>query len=513
MNNIITYILIGLATTSVSFFITTFVTKNKKFIDLNKKQEEAEILIKESKHEAEKVLKETTLRTEKTKTTLNEETLRREERIKKIRQSLEHKEETTLKREEKIKEIKLKIVSFQEETQSKKEATKRTEQEIKEKLSLKTGETLLSLKEKILKNYKKELEEDEKKKLSSIVEVLKEDAPKQARKTLLTAIQRLCSPTSVETRIVLIKVPKDSIKGKIVGKDGKNILELEKKLDVAMVFNDLPNTISISAYNLVTRRIAEKTIEQLIKIKGGIDEKVIEKTVILAEKETDEELYEIGKKALEKMGLKNQNKDFIRTIGRLQYRTSYGQNIMKHSMEVAWIAIMIGSEIGLNIETCKTGGFLHDLGKAIDQDPDIKDAHDRLTKELMEKYNFSPNEVHAAWAHHDAIPQETPEALIVKAADAVSGGRPGARQDTIEKYIERIQAIDETINSFNGVKKSYIMSAGREVRIYVNPEKITDEQVSEMAKNIAQKVEDNVTYPGKIKIKVIRRTKSMEIAK
>jgi ribonuclease Y len=186
---------------------------------------------------------------------------------------------------------------------------------------------------------------------------------------------------------------------------------------------------------------------------------------------------------------------------------------MKHSMEVGWIAVMLGSELGLDINICKKGGFLHDLGKAIDQDPNVKDAHDHLTKELMSKYGFTEEMIHAAWAHHDAIAQETPEALIVKAADAISGGRPGARQDSIEKYMERIQAIDETINSFEGVKKSYTMSAGREIRVLVNPDAILDENVQELANQMAEKIEKNVTYPGKIKIKVVRRTKSLEIAK
>ena len=224
-------------------------------------------------------------------------------------------------------------------------------------------------------------------------------------------------------------------------------------------------------------------------------------------------MYEIGKNALEKMGVHSKDKDFIRIVGRLQYRTSYGQNIMKHSMEVGWIALTLGSEIGLDLETCKVGGFLHDLGKAIDQDPNVKDAHDRLTKELMEKYGFPEKAVHAAWAHHDAEPQRTPEALIVKAADAVSGGRPGARQDSIERYIERMRAIDESVNSFEGVQKSYIMSAGREVRVYINPEKVSDKEIAIMAGDMAKAIEENVVYPGKIKIKIVRRTKSMEIAK
>jgi len=186
---------------------------------------------------------------------------------------------------------------------------------------------------------------------------------------------------------------------------------------------------------------------------------------------------------------------------------------MKHSMEVGWISAMLGSELGLDIKTCKVGGFLHDLGKAIDQDPDIKGGHDQLSKELMEKFGFSWEEVHAAWTHHDAAPQETPEALIVKAADAVSGGRPGARQDSIERYIEKMKAIDATVASFQGVKKSYAMSAGREVRVYVDPEKVEDAGVGNMAKEIAKKIEENVVYPGRIKIRVIRRTKITETAK
>lgn len=213
------------------------------------------------------------------------------------------------------------------------------------------------------------------------------------------------------------------------------------------------------------------------------------------------------------MGIKTNNKDFTRVVGRLQYRTSYGQNIMKHSMEVGWIAQMLAKEIGIDAATCKIAAFLHDLGKAVDQDPNVKDAHDELTKELMTKYGFSEEEIHAAWAHHDAVVQETPEALIVKAADAVSGGRPGARQDSIERYIERIKAIDDTVTSFEGVRKSFIMSAGREVRVFTDSEKVTDKDIEEMAKNIAEDIEENVTFPGKIKIKVIRRTKSLEIAK
>lgn len=513
MNPIITYILIGAGTILLGFFSTFFLLKKKKFIDLDKKKEKSEQLVNESKEEAANILTETTKHVENAKNRLKREIKTREDRIGKMKQSLSLKEESINKKEKRVKDTKFTIATYKEETQSKKNAAIRAEAEMKEKLTSKTGESAEVVKEKILKQYKKDLEQDEKRKLSDMVEAIKEDAPKTAKKVLITSMQRLCSPTSVETRSVLIKVPKDNIKGKIVGKGGRNILALEEELDVSIIFNDLPNTISVSAFNLVIRRVAEKTIKKLIKIRGGIDEAVIRKTIKAAERETDEELYEIGKKALQKMGIPAKDKDFIRTVGRLQYRTSYGQNIMKHSVEIGWLATMLGSEMGLDIETCKTGGFLHDLGKAIDQDPNVKDTHDQLTKELMEKYGFPEAAVHAAWTHHDAEPQRTPEALIVKAADSVSGGRPGARQDSIEKYMERMKAIDASINSFEGVKKSYTMSAGREVRVYVNPEKVTDKEIQDMANNMAHTIEENVIYPGKIKIKVVRRTKSLEIAK
>lgn len=513
MNTLIIYIFVGTGTILLGFLSTFFLLKKKKFIDLEKNKEKSEQVINESEESAKKILTENAERVENFKKRLKEDISKREERIGKIKQSLSNKEESINKKEQRLNEVKLKIASYKEETQSRKNAAVRVKNEIKERLSKITGQSSEAVKENLLRRYKSEITEDGKKRESDMLEALKEDAPKQAKKILITSMQRLCSPTSVETRAVLIKVPKDNIKGKIVGKNGQNILALEKELDAAIVFNDLPNTISISAFNLVIRRIAEKTIKKLINIRGGIDENVIKKTIKLAEKETDEELYEIGKKGLEKMGVQSKDKDFIRTVGRLQYRTSYGQNIMKHSMEVGWIATTLGSEIGLDLETCKTGGFLHDLGKAIDQDPDVKDAHDRLTKELMEKYGFPEKAIHAAWAHHDAEPQKTPEALIVKAADAVSGGRPGARQDSIERYIERMRAIDESVNSFEGVQKSYTMSAGREVRVYVNPDKITDKDIENMAANMAKTIEENVIYPGKIKIKVVRRTKSLEIAK
>ncbi len=507
------YIIIGISTLIGGFFAGAYLLGEKNFFDFDKKVNQAKELLEKSKKEAEDVLNKTKEREKSGREYMEQDIKRREARIEKLKENLNLKEKIAFKKEDKANEIRLKIASLKEETQSEKASAERAEKEAFAKLISKTGLSPESTKKEVLNKYQKELEIQTRESLAKIEEDLKENSIKTARKILINIIQRLCSPTSVETKAVNIKVPKDQIKGKIVGREGKNIEFFEEKLQVDVIFNDLPNTISLSAFNLVNRRIAQRAIEQLIKERGDIDKNVIQKAIKEAEKEVDKELYEIGEKAVVSLGLTIKDDDLIRTIGRLHFRTSYGQNIMKHSMEVAWIATMLGSELGLNTQICKIAGFLHDLGKAIDQDPNVQGAHDFLTKELMEKYKFSPEEVHAAWTHHDSEKQKTPEALIIKAADAVSAGRPGARQESLAKYLERIKALEETARSFDGVKTTYAISAGREIRIIVDPEKILDKALQQLAKNVAKEIENKLSFPGKIKVNAIRRMDQIEIAK
>ncbi len=491
-----------------------FFYKGSDIIDVEKKEKESKELLLKSKEEAIKIKEEISGKVNDFKKTSEEDSQRRHERIKKIEDLMDSKEKSLLKKEEKLKELRLRVASEQEETQGKQEAIKRIEKKQTEELSKKAGKTIDKQKEEILEFYKRSLENEATERLAKEEEVLKEDAQKTAQKILISVIQRISSPTSTETRSVNITVPKDHIKGKIVGKNGQNISELEKQLDVAVVFNDLPNTISVSAFNLVTRRKAHVAIEKLMMVPGEITKDVVLKAIKDATVDVDKELYGIGKLALEKMKFNPEtiDKEFVRIIGRLEYRTSYGQNIMKHSMEVGWAAMMLGSEIGLEINTCKVAGFLHDVGKAIDQEPNAKDAHDRITKDLMEKYGYSEEEIHAAWTHHDAEKQKTPEALIIKAADAISAGRPGARQESRYSYSDRIQQIDDTIKEFKEIQKSFIMSAGRDIRAFVDPDKTKDDGMTDIAKNLARKIEENVVYPGKIRVNIIRKMEKTTIA-
>lgn len=488
--------------------------KGRGIIDVEKRKKEAQLLMEKVQTEAGEIIENIKKQTEKYTKNLEEWTKNREERLKKIEASIENKEKNLFKKEERINEARLKIAAQKEETQKFQEMAKLAKEKILENLARKVNKSPAEIRASILERNERELEMENQEKLKSKEETLKEDAPKIAKNILIYTLQRLGAPTSVETKTVTINVPKDFIKGKVVGKDAANIEEIETQFpDVAIVFNDLPNTISIAYYNLVTRRIAQKTIEKLVNARGEIDKNVIAKVKKEAEKEVGEELYSIGKTNLEKLGIKAEkyDKEFVKIVGRLQYRTSYGQNIMRHSLEIAWLSAMLGSELGLNAEVCKIGGFLHDLGKAIDQDPNVQDAHDRLTKEIMEKYGFSWEEVHAAWTHHDAEPQKTPEALIVKAADAASAGRPGARQESLFSYIERIKALENIATSYEGVQKVFTMSAGRELRVFVDPSKIEDKNLEGAARKIAGEIEENVGYPGKIKVNIIRKIEATQI--
>jgi len=511
--NIVLNILIGMAMLGVGGYIGYKEIYKRKNISFEKRKEKAEEIITEAKKIAEETIQTAKTRIEGLKENAEKNHDMTKRLIAQMEKSTNTKEQLLKKQEEKVNELRLKIASIEEELSVKEKQLRDGEGKEKEILSQKAGKKEEELKKEILKKYETDLEQDYKQRVINIVEEAKEKAPRLAQRIIVNVIQRLTSPTSVEQRAVNVTVPKDIIKGKIVGKGATNILYFEELLDVDVVFNDLPNTISISAFNLVNRRIAQKALEKLIKYPKDINQKVIDEVVNRSKQETEEELYEIGKKVLEEIGVKVDNKELTTIIGRLQYRTSYSQNIMRHSMEVCYLATMLGAEIGANTETCKIGGFLHDLGKAIDQNPDVQGTHDFLTKELMEKYGFSPEEIHAAWTHHESEKPATAEALLVQAADALSASRPGARQESIEKYIARLQALEGVAYSFEGIKKAFAISGGREVRVIVDPTVVDDAKTQNLADTIAKKVEEDVTYPGKIKINVIRKTKTIEVAK
>lgn len=489
-----------------------FVFKIRKSIKLETFQEKAQKKIQHSEEEAEKLKAGSIQQIDELKSRNKEEEEKLKDQFQRLENLILSKEEQLNQKEEKVKELK----NFhQQELELIKTLQNQTEQYRKNfilHLSEKTGQKISQIKEQFLQEFQHDLELQHSDRLRKYEEYLQEEKVRIAKNMVTGAIQRYSSPTSVEKKNTAIILSRDEIKGRILGKNAENILLLEELTGVDIIFNDAPNTINISCFDLVKKHIARETIQKLIKERIITPEKIRQK-LQEAQNETEKILIGIGYETVKKLELESRNfpVDFYKIVGRLQFRTSYGQNILKHSFEVGNFTLMLGSELDLDMETCKIGGFFHDLGKAIDQE--VGGSHDVLTKEIMEKYTFSEEEIHAAWTHHDAIPIRTAEAMLVKAGDAISAGRPGARQESIEKYIERIKAIEEISNSYEGVSKTFAISAGREVRVIVDPKILKDEDMPHLAKNIAEEIQDNVAYPGKIKVNIIRRTKSFDYAK
>lgn len=414
------------------------------------------------------------------------------------------------KREEKLVVLKKAIQEEQMQHDKMRDQLKEADNRIQAELVRIIGAETARVKEEIITGYEREFAKDAELRLQRSLELAQEGSVRDAKAILAGILHQYDDPTSVEHEELNITVKQDELKGKIIGRGGGNIAYFEELFGVDVIFNDEPDTITISCFNLVTREIARLALERLMREKI-ITEAAINAVKPLAEADMDKILFREGSRVLDALGVKNMSSDFARLVGRLKFRTSYGQNIMGHCLEVGYFAQLIAAEIGANEEIALYGGFFHDLGKAIDQE--VGGSHDVLSKELLEKYKFSWEITHAAWTHHNAAPQETIEARIVQAADAISASRPGARAESVERYLAKITELQETALSFPGVKKAFAINAGRELRAIVDPEKTNDEENAALAQNIAAKVQEKGGYPGKIKIVTVRIKKVTDYAR
>lgn len=509
---LIDILVIGASILAGTFF-TVFLARKQK-ISLDKVQGRGQEMISKASQDVEIMKKELTERIAQIKKNEIEAEKTFKEFIEKIEEIIQIKEENVKRKEMRIQELQKVYTDENTHNQELQEKNKQIAQEIVSGLASRAGEKKEVLRSNILETLTRELKEENEIRLAHLEEFYAENAEQEAKNVILNCLQRLSSPTSNEKKGAQVTVPKDHLKLKLIGKNAGNLKKLEELLEIDVILNDFPNTITVSHYNILTRHIAKKTIEKIFEDPGEVTPEKIAQKIEEAKKDTDRELLSMGKEAMKRMNIKRVFPDeMLQIVGRLQFRTSYGQNIMRHSYEVGLLALMMGYELGLDVETCKIGGFLHDLGKAIDQNPDIIGAHDYLTKELMEKYNFPEKEVHAAWTHHDSEPPRTPEAFLIKGADAISASRPGARQEALDKYIERIHQLEDIATSYEGVSKVQIMSAGRELRVMVDPKTLEDDLLDPLATNIAKEVKENVAYPGYVRVNVIRRTQSTEVAK
>lgn len=338
----------------------------------------------------------------------------------------------------------------------------------------------------------------------------REEIEKKGEEIIIGAIQRYARNSIADVTTSVVSLPNEELKGKVIGREGRNIRAFERLTGVELIMDETPESITISSFDPMRRELAKMALEKLLK-DGRIQPAKIEEEVEKARQELETRVHKIGEEAAYEVGIMDLPKEIIYLLGRLNFRTSYGQNVLIHSIEMTHIAGMIASELHLNVETAKKGALLHDIGKAIDHE--VEGTHVEIGRKLLKKYNMPEAVIHAMESHHDDYPYATSEAYIVTAADAISAARPGARRDTIEKYIKRLQEIEKTVNTFDGVKQSYAVSAGREVRVFVVPEKIDDFGALELAKKIAGKIQADVQYPGEIKVTVIREVKAVEYAR
>lgn len=341
-------------------------------------------------------------------------------------------------------------------------------------------------------------------------ERMEEEAEDKAKDLMAQAMQRYASEVATESTATVVQLPSDDVKGKIIGKEGRNINAFETATGVDVIIDDTPGAIVISGYDLARRYVAKLSMEKLIQ-DGRIQPARIEEIVQKMKEQVGKMMLEFGKRATEELGITNYPQDLLKIIGRLRFRTSYGQNVLKHSVEMAHIGRMLAEEIGANTMIVTEGCLLHDIGKALDHE--VAGTHVEIGVEICKRYKIRPEVIHCVAAHHEDIPMETPEAFVVAAADAISGARPGARRESIEEYFKRLRELEEVAKKFEGVQRAFAISAGREIRVYVDTLRIDDLQQQKLAKDIAKKIENELTYPGVIKVNVIRERRIEEIAK
>jgi ribonuclease Y len=341
-------------------------------------------------------------------------------------------------------------------------------------------------------------------------EQMEEEAEEKAKNLMAEAMQRYASEVSSESTATVVQLPSDDIKGKIIGKEGRNIIAFEQATGVDVIIDDTPGAIILSGFDLARRYVAKLSMEKLVQ-DGRIQPARIEEIVGKMKEQVGKMMLEFGKRATEELGIQGYPQDLLKIIGRLRFRTSYGQNVLKHSVEMAHLGRMLAEEMGANVQVVTEGCLLHDIGKALDHE--VTGTHVEIGVEICKRFKIRPEVIHCVAAHHEDIPMETPEAFVVAAADAISGARPGARRESIEEYFKRLRNLEDVAKTFDGVTRAFAISAGREIRVYVDTKKIDDLSQERLAKDIAKKVESELTYPGVIKVNVIRERRIEELAK
>lgn len=477
-------------------------------------EKEAKLKLEDAKREAEATKKEAILEAKeevhKLRTDFEKESRERRNEVQRLERRVLQREESLDKKsealEKKDENLNKKIQEVQELEESVQQLYTKQREELERVANLSTDVA----REILLEEVRKEIKHEAAMMVKEIENKAKEEADKRSREIITTAIQRCAADHVSETTVHVVALPNDEMKGRIIGREGRNIRTLETLTGVDLIIDDTPEAVILSSFDPVRREVARMTLEKLI-VDGRIHPARIEEMVERSIKDVENDIKEEGEQATFETGVHGLHPEIIKLLGRLKYRTSYGQNVLKHSIEVSYLAGLMASELGLDPTIAKRAGLLHDIGKAVDQE--YEGPHAVIGGDLAKKYGESSIVVNAIAAHHGDVEMESIEAILVQAADAISAARPGARRETLEAYIKRLQKLEEIADSYEGVEKSYAIQAGREIRIMVRPDIVDDAGAIELTRNIVKDIEEQLEYPGQIKVNVIRETRAVDYAK
>ncbi len=431
------------------------------------------------------------------------EVQRHEKRILQKEETLDRKSDNLEKKEEQLSK------KTKECSDKQVEIEKLFDVQVKE-LERISGLTIEEAKSQLLADIEKDVKHDAVVMIKDIESKAKEDGTKKAREIIAYAIQKCAADYVAESTVSVVSLPNDEMKGRIIGREGRNIRALETMTGVDLIIDDTPEAVILSSFDPIRREVARLALEKLI-VDGRIHPARIEEMVDKARKEIDQQIKEEGENACFDAGVHNLHPELVRLLGRLKYRTSYGQNVLRHSIEVSYLAGVMAAELGADVRIAKRAGLVHDIGKAVDHE--VEGTHIEIGMNLLKKYKESNEIIHAMSTHHGDYEPETLEAVLVTAADAISAARPGARRETLETYIKRLEALEAIANTYEGVEKSFAIQAGREIRVMVLPDQVSDDNMLLVAREIRKRIEDELDYPGQIKVSLIRETRAVEYAK
>ena len=520
-STLLTGVIVGAAIALVGFLITYFSGKKLAAAALTDAESKAKAIVNDAEHKAEGIKKtkideaEDKFREMKRKAEAERDS--KEAKLKNVEKELRKREEGIDQKLEVISKKEKQVATLESDLQGKARQIEVKTKQVSEildeqtiRLERITGMSREDAKKFLVDNMINEAKADAAQLVKDVRDEAKLNARKEAQRIVLMAIQRTASDHCVESTVSVVNLQSEEMKGRIIGREGRNIRAFEAATGIDLIIDDTPEAVVISGFDPFRREVARTSLERLMG-DGRIHPARIEEVVDKVRKELEEEIVRVGENALMELGIHNIHPEMVRYIGKMKYRSSYGQNLLAHSIEVGFLTGIMANELGLDVNLAKRAGLLHDIGKTIDRE--LEGPHALLGMELVKKYKEHPLVVNAVGAHHDDIEMESPIAVLVQAADSISGARPGARRESLENYIKRLQQLEEIATSFDGVTKTYAIQAGREVRVMIEPDRIDDLRADQLATDIATRIESEMEYPGQIKVTVVRERRSTAIAK